>query len=245
MCATEGCPTQPSWPRGGRPQYCLACYLERHPNDPIATTTNRTEALLLSFYEDQGAQFGKAHAPNMCNARAKKVGAWLGPYELDFVLCGRVNDECDGGQHFADVEHFGNSRAADQQARDRDKTLLTLQHGLSVTRMRQVDIWDERPEWQTLKLAQVAFARARAAAGAPVLVVAVRGPGDTAYDALIGLVSADPVWADRVYKVFPTAADPGSVTREHCASGERSVDAAPRGPTAAEWNPPREGKSRG
>jgi very-short-patch-repair endonuclease len=55
--------------------------------------------------------------------------------------------ELDGGQHFKDVRKWKSS-FKEQQKRDRYKEDIALEHGISVIRISQEDVWHDRNDWQ-------------------------------------------------------------------------------------------------
>jgi very-short-patch-repair endonuclease len=165
-CEEEGCDTRPSKPWA---PFCAGCYAAKFPDDPLVVARNKTEAKICEFLNATLAACISASSTfNAMNVRGRAAPPWLGRFEMDFVLCGgRVNLECDGGQHFRDVAMFRSS-FDDQLERDVHKTLLALEHGVSVVRVVQEDVWADRGKWKAALSAALAFALER---GEPAVVV--------------------------------------------------------------------------
>lgn len=181
-CAEPSCKTAANrdWGDGS---LCARCYAAKNPGDTLVKARYKTEEKLALFYGSRlGAVFDSG-GMNARNVRGARAPTWVKTYELDFLLAdGAVNDECDGIQHFAATPHFKTDE--NRVARDAKKMALALEAGVSVTRMPQLDIWNDRYDWRTLKRAQLSLAVEAASTKRldPSVLLACSGEDDWRYE---------------------------------------------------------------
>lgn len=111
---------------------------------------NKTEKILLEFL--QTIYKSTIHQYRIDWCRSKDTNRYL-PFDF-YIPELKIIIELDGQQHFEYVKMFNNN-VDDNQNRDVYKTDLALKNCISVIRIVQQDVWDDKIDWKNLLITEI------------------------------------------------------------------------------------------
>jgi hypothetical protein len=114
----------------------------------------KTESMVMEFLNKHDIFSDQQFSPNWLNninGNSKKRRFDIAIHLTKTII------EIDGGQHFKQVRNWGSPEF--QRRNDVDKMLLALEHGYSVVRLFQEDIYNQKWNWQKFILDQLSCNR--------------------------------------------------------------------------------------
>ena len=111
---------------------------------------NKTEKLIFEFLISLYTSTIHQYKPDWC--KNSETNRHL-PFDF-FITELKIIIELDGRQHFEYIIRFQNN-VDDNQDRDVYKSLLALQNGISVIRISQVDVWENKIDWKKLLIDEI------------------------------------------------------------------------------------------
>ena len=111
---------------------------------------NKTEKILFEFLIVNYQSTIHQYKPDWC--KNKETNRHL-PFDI-FIPLLKIIVEIDGYQHFGFVSLFKNN-VNENQNRDVYKSLLALKNGISVIRIVQQDVWENKIDWKKLLIDEI------------------------------------------------------------------------------------------
>jgi hypothetical protein len=106
------------------------------------TCVNKTEGVISEFLEQQKIKHDKQFAPKwLINSITNKKRRFDFTFHKQKMIL-----ELDGEQHFSQVSNWDPPEL--QQSTDVDKMFLAIEHGYSVIRLLQQDVFDNLWDWK-------------------------------------------------------------------------------------------------